>query len=314
MTQMVHNGYYVGVDVSKAQLDVCVLPTGEARSFANDAQGARGLLRWLHKLAPQAVGFEATGGYERRLLAALNTAGLPAQRVNPRQVRQFAQAAGILVKNDRADARVIARFCQTLPQRETRHDPVLAQLAELVTARRQLSAERTRRSNQSGQISTPLLQRIARQQLKRLDAEIKLIACEIARLVAEHDVLAHKRAQLCSVPGVGPVTASNLIAFMPELGTLNGKQAAALVGVAPFDCDSGSFKGKRRILGGRKSLRDALYMAALVASTRNPVISRFYTRLREAGKPPKLALVAAMRKLITILNAMLRDNATWQVA
>lgn len=311
---MAQNDHYVGIDVSKAQLDACLLPTGEARSFANDAQGLRALLRWLRRLAPQAVGFEATGGYERPLLAALYSAGLSAQRVNPVHVRQFARAAGIHAKNDHIDARMIARFCQTLPQRETRHDPLLAQLAELVTARRQLCEARTRSGNQAEQTSVPMLQRIAQRHRKRLAAEIALIDAEIARLMGSDATLAAKRDLLCSVPGVGTVTVSHLLAFMPELGTLRGKQAAALVGVAPFDCDSGAFKGKRRILGGRKAIRDALYMAALVASRHNAAIACFYTRLCEAGKPPKLALVAAMRKLVTILNAMLRDAKSWQVA
>lgn len=305
---------FVGIDVSKAQLDACLWPDGQVRSFANDKQGLRELVRWLRRLGPLAVGFEASGGYERALLAALCEADLPARRVNPVRLRQFARAAGVLAKNDRIDAAVIARFCAALPQRETRHDPVLAALGELVTARRQLSEERTRCANQAGQASHAMLKRLRLARIKRLSAEIVLVEAEIARLVAAHPELAGKHAILRSVPGVGPVTAATLLAFMPELGTMTGREAAALVGVAPFDCESGTFKGKRRIIGGRKPLRDALYMAALVGSRSNTTLSDFYQRLRRAGKQPKIALVATIRKLITCLNAMLRDNQAWKGA
>ncbi|HMO77036.1 MAG TPA: transposase [Sphingopyxis sp.] len=268
---------FVGIDVSKARLDACLWPDGEVRSFVNDRQGLRDLVRWLRGLKPQAVGFEASGGYERPLLAALCEAGLPARRINPVRLRQFARAAGMLAKNDRIDAGMIARFCAVLPQRETRHDPVLATLAELVTARRQLCEERTRCANQAEQTSQAMLKRIGLARIKRLAAEI-------------------------------------LLAFMPELGAMSGRQAAALVGVAPYDCESGSLKGQRRIFGGRKPLRDALYMAALVASRCNTPLRNFYQRLRNNGKPPKCALVATIRKLVTCLNAMLRDNHVWNSA
>ncbi|WP_420847828.1 IS110 family transposase [Novosphingobium kaempferiae] len=311
MTQ--HDGF-VGIDVSKAQLDACLWPDGEARAFANDTQGLRDLLRWLHRLRPQSVGFEASGGYERALLAALCAARLPARRVNPARLRQFARAAGVLAKNDRIDAAMIARFCAALPQREARHDPLLATLAGLVTARRQLCEERTRCTHQAEQADHPLVKRLARQRIKRLAAEILLLETEIARILAGRRDLADKHERLRSAPGVGPVTAATLIAFMPELGSMTGRQAAALVGVAPFDCESGTFKGKRRIIGGRKPLRDALYMAALVASRANPVIAAFYQRMKSAGKPPKVAIVAAMRKLLVALNAMLRDHTNWKNA
>lgn len=308
---MTHANTFVGIDVSKAQLDVCLWPDGKAQAFANDRRGLRELVRWLQGVRPEAVGFEASGGYERALLAALCEAGLPARRVNPARVRQFARAAGVLAKNDRVDAAMIARFCQALPQREACHDPGLVALAELVTTRRQLSQERTRCTNQAEQAGQALVVRIARRRIKRLTAEIDLVEKEIRKLVAKHPVLAEKHQILLSVPGVGPVTAATLLALMPELGTMTGRQAAALVGVAPFDCESGAFKGKRRIAGGRKALRDALYMAALVASRKNERLTPFYQRLCKAGKPPKLAIVATMRKLVTTLNAMLRDNKTW---
>jgi transposase len=305
---------FVGIDVSKAQLDACLWPDGEARAFANDPQGLRDLVRWLRRSKPQAVGFEASGGYERPLLAALCKADLPARRVNPARLRQFARAAGVLAKNDRIDAAMIARFCAALPQREARHDPVLAGLAELVTARRQLVEERTRCTNQASQTSIAMLGRIATQRIKRLSAEIALVEAEIARMVAANPELAQRQAIMRSVPGIGAATAAALTAFIPELGTMNARQAAALTGVAPFDCESGAFKGKRRILGGRKPPRDALYMAALVASRKNKTMADLYQRMCNAGKPPKVALVAIMRKLITAINAMIRNNQTWHHA
>lgn len=186
------------------------------------------------------------------------------------RVRQFARAAGILAKNDKIDAAMIAHFCAALPQREVVHDPARAMLGELVTVRRQLCEERTRCANQ-----------------------------------------AERNAIMRSVPGVGPTTAATLLAFMPELGAMSARQAASLVGVAPFDCESGAFRGKRRIAGGRKPPRDALYMAALVASRRNTALALTYQNLRNAGKAPKVALVAIMRKLVTALNAMIRHKQNW---
>jgi len=269
-------------------------------------------VRWLRDLQPQAVGFEASGGYERALLAALCKADLPARRVNPARLRQFARAAGVLAKNDRIDAAMIARFCAAMPQRAARHDPALAELAELVTARRQLCEERTRCANQAGQTGIAMLKRIALQRIKRLTAEIALVETAIARRIEANRQLAQRQAIVRSVPGIGAVTAATLITFLPELGTMNARQAAALVGVAPFDCESGAFKGRRRIAGGRKPPRDALYMAALVASRRNKTMAALYQRMRNAGKPPKVALVAIIRKLVVALNAMLRNNQNWQ--
>lgn len=311
---MAQHDQFVGIDVSKARLDVCLWPQGESGAFANDRDGLRALIRWLRRVRPQAIGFEASGGYERALLAALCEAGLPARRVNPMRVRQFARAAGVLAKNDRIDAATIARFCAALPQREVIHDPVRAMLCELVTARRQLCEERTRCANQAEQTASALLKRIAAQRIKRLSAEIALVEAEIARLIADNPELAQRNAIMRSVPGVGPTTAATLLAFMPELGAMSARQAASLAGVAPFDCESGAFRGKRRIAGGRKPPRDALYMAALVASRRNTAMAAAYRNLRSAGKPAKVALVAIMRKLVTALNAMIRNNQQWAAA
>lgn len=220
----------------------------------------------------------------------------------------------MLAKNDRIDAATIARFCAALPQREVIHDPVRAMLGELVTARRQLCEERTRCANQAEQTASALLKRIAAQRIKRLSAEMALVEAEIARLIAGNPELAERNAIMRSVPGVGPTTAATLLAFMPELGAMSARQAASLAGVAPFDCESGAFRGKRRIAGGRKPPRDALYMAALVASRRNTAMAAAYRNLRNAGKPAKVALVAIMRKLVTALNAMIRNKQQWAAA
>jgi len=308
---MTSQAVFVGIDVSKARLDLCFWPSGEQLAFANDGKGIAELVRHLSRLAPAAVGLEASGGYEREVLAALRTAGLPTHRLNALRVRRFAQGCGILAKNDRIDASVIARFVACVPQREAVQDPAALRLAELVTARRQLVEDLTRCTNQAAHTDHDVLRRISKRRIARLKADILLIDQALADAVAADERMAHKSRLLRSVPGVGPVFAHTLLALMPELGTLSRRQAASLVGVAPFDCESGTFRGQRRILGGRKPLRDAAYMAALVASQHNPVMKAFRQRLAEAGKPPKVILVAIMRKLLSTLNAMLRLNQAW---
>jgi transposase len=302
---------FAGIDVSKARLDVCIWPTGEQRSFANDRKGCRALSRYLTRIAPAAVGLEASGGYERRAMTALRDASLATYRLNPLRVRRFAQGCGIMAKNDRIDALVIARFLACVPQHEPVCDPAAEALAELVTARRQLVEELTRCTNQAEHAAQGVLKRLALRRAARLKADILMLERAIADSIAADARLAHKARLLRSVPGVGPVLAHSLIALMPELGSLSGRQASALVGVAPFDCESGSFKGNRRIQGGRKPLRDAAYMAALVAGQHNPVMAAFKNRLAQAGKPPKLILVAIRRKLIVTLNAILRTQQPW---
>lgn len=308
---MTQEGVFVGIDVSKAQLDVCTLPGGEARSFANDRKGCGALVRWLVGLGPTAIGLEASGGYERDALYAMREAGLPVHRLNALRVRRFAQSCGIMAKNDGIDAAVIARFLAVVPQRAQQHDPAAIALAELVTARRQLCDELTRCANQTEHTAQPLLKRLAARRVARLKLEIALLDKTIAAQVAAEPDMARKSALLRSVPGVGPVLAHTLLALMPELGRLNRHQAGALLGVAPFDCDSGAYRGQRRIAGGRKPLRDAAYMAALVAGQHNPVMTTFKQRLAAAGKKPKVIIVAIMRKLIVTLNAMIRDNQPW---
>jgi transposase len=302
---------HIGIDVSKALLDVEIIPRKETRQFDNDRQGWAELIRWLKPRKIAAIGLEASGGYERGLFNALRDAGLPARRLNPLRVRQFAKALGIVAKNDRLDAHVIARFVASAPQRTVERNLAAEALAELVTARRQLCEERTRAQNQTEHTTQAVLKRSATRRIKQLQAEILLLDQTIAKAVAKDPQLANKNELLQSVPGVGPVFAHTLLAHMPELGTLSNRQAASLLGVAPFDCESGKWRGHRRIFGGRQQVRDVAYMAAIVAGRFNPVLADFRNRLRNAGKPPKLAIVAVMRKLITVLNAILRSGKTW---
>lgn len=308
---MTQDGVFAGIDVSKQWLDLCLWPGGEWSRFANDRKGCAALVRYLAHRGPVAVALEASGGYERTTMAVLREAGLTVHRLNALRVRRFAQGLGIMAKNDRIDAAVIARYLACVPQREPVHDPAAAALAELVTARRQLTEELTRCANQAEHTVQSVLKRLALRRAARLKADILMLDKAIAEAVATNAGMAHKNRLLRSVPGVGPVMAHSLLALMPELGSLTGRQAAALVGVAPFDCESGTLKGQRRILGGRKPLRDAAYMAALVAGRHNPAMETFKQRLATAGKKPKVILVAIMRKLIVTLNAMIRDNQPW---
>lgn len=309
---MAQQNVFVGIDISKSQLDVAIWPAGERVEIDNDADGWRELIRRLKRMPVEAIGLEASGGYERGLLRALLDTGLPARLVNPLRVRQFAKACGVQAKNDRLDAMAIARFVATVPQRPTERDPAVEALAELVTARRQLSDELTRAKNQSQHAGQAILIRLAKRRITRLNAEILLIDKAIADAVAADAALARKNALMRSMPCVGPVFSHSVLAFMPELGNLTNRQAASLLGVAPFDFESGGFKGQRRIYGGRRQLRDVAYMAAVVACSCNPAFKAFSDRLRAKGKRPKVAIVAVMRKLITTLNAMLRDDQPWR--
>jgi len=308
---MTQEAAFVGIDVSKARLDVAVLPSGEAFEVANEEAGWRELIRRLRPLEAAAVGLEASGGYERGVLRALIEAGLAARLVNPLRVRQFARACGTMAKNDRLDALAIARFVQLVPQRKAVRNRATDALAELVTARRQVTDEITRLKNQAAHATQALLKRLAKTRAAHLERDRTVLDKAIAAAIAADPDLAAKHRLLRSVPGVGPVYAAALLAFMPELGNLTSKQAAALLGVAPFDCDSGGYKGQRRICGGRRNLRDIAYMAALVAGKHNPVFKAAKDRLLAAGKPPKVALVALMRKMIVTLNAILRTNQPW---
>lgn len=301
----------VGIDVSKDRLDVAVHPSGEYFSVPNEAAGWRELNRRLKSIGARAIGIEASGGYERGVIGVLLKASLPVRSVNAWKLRQFAKAAGLLAKNDRLDARAIAWFVATLPCREVRHDPALEQLAELVTVRRQIVDDTLRLGNQLEHLRDTALLRLQARRVRQLERDLAQLDQRIDQAIAATQALAERRKLLCSMPGVGPVVAATLIALLPELGSLRNRPIGALVGVVPYDFDSGKMRGLRCIFGGRAAVRRVLFMAAQVAAMWNPTLKAFKQRLIDAGKRPKVAIIAVMRKLIVTLNAMVRDNAPW---
>lgn len=308
-------GAFIGIDVSKERLDVHVRPDGTAFAVGRDGDGLEQLNRRLLALSPELVVLEATGGFETVVASSLAAAGLPLAVVNPRQIRDFARATGKLAKTDALDAAAIAHFAEAIRPPPRPVAPAQAEaLGELVARRRQLIemavAERNRRAR-TGQAK---LRRGIDRHLKLLQSELSGLERDIGETVRGTPVWREREDLLTSVPGIGPATARTLIAELPELGALDRRQVAALVGVAPLNRDSGRMRGKRRIGGGRATVRAALYMAALVGVRWNPVLKAHYARLRAAGKPAKLAIVAAMRKLLVILNAILRDKTPWQNA
>jgi transposase len=234
------------------------------------------------------------------------------RRINPNKLRQFARARGILAKNDRLDARLIAEYVAIMPTRVVQRDDAVERLAEIVTMRRQLCDEHVAVENQAAHLEDAMLRRLSKRRLVRLEADIRLLDKRLAEMVATNAAFAQPYELLTSMPGVGPVLAFTLIALLPELGKMSRKQIAALVGLAPYDFDSGKLRGHRSIYGGRMPIRNVLYMAALSASRYNPALKTFSNRLAHANKKSKVIIVAVMRKMITTLNAMLRDNAAWQ--
>lgn len=304
---------FVGIDVSKAQLDVAVRPEGSGFTVRNDESGLATLVERVRALQPHLVVLEATGGLEVPLVSALAAAGVPLVVANPRQIRDFAKATGQLAKTDILDAQVMARFAETVrPVPRPLPDTSTQELAALLTRRRQLidmlTAEKNRLGSAPPRVRKGILAHIA--WLERRLAETDH---DLSTTIHASPVWREKDDLLQSTPGVGPILATTLLASLPELGTLDRKQIAALVGVAPFNCDSGTWRGRRIVRGGRAPVRAALYMSALVAARYNPVIKAFYQRLRQAGKPAKVALTACMRKLLTILNAMLKHQTPWRV-
>jgi transposase len=302
---------YVGIDVSQEYLDVAIAGQKRVLRVANDEAGLRSLAQDLQSSEPQLIVMEASGGYERRPATVLLGATLPVSIVNPRQVRDFARPLGRLAKTDTIDARVLARFAEVLrPEPARVSEESHEQLRELEQRRRQLVemivAERNRLRH------APRTADRIEEHLRWLEQEVKRTGEEIAGLIDFDPELQAKAAILESVPGVGRVLSVTLISGLPELGRLNRKEIAALVGVAPLNWDSGKLRGKRAIWGGRAHIRNVLYMAALVAARRNPAIHALYIRLCEAGKPKKVALVAAMRKLLITLNSMVRTGTTWR--
>jgi transposase len=308
------NVSFVGIDVSKSKFDVAILPEGAQLTCAYDAAGIGQLLTQLPRHDCVVV-LEATGGFERRLAAELIDAGRQVAIANPRQVRDFARGIGVLAKNDRVDARVLAIYAQHVRLRpHTKPAEKQQELTALVVRRRQLLALQTAESNRWEQATIKSAAKSIRHVLDLLRKELKNLDAEIARLIADDDDWRSKSELLQSVPGVGPATSASLVAELPELGKLNRQQIASLVGLAPFSRDSGQFRGQRSIWGGRGSVRRALFMAAFNAKQFNPVIRAFAERLQRAGKRPKVILTACMRKLLVILNTMVRNHTAWKTA
>lgn len=304
---------FVGIDVSKLRLDVVTHVGGSCFAVDNTELGLKQLCERVAALKPELVVMEASGGYERLSVAALATAGLPVVLVNPRQVREFARASGVLAKTDRLDARVLAHFAAAVrPSVRALPDEQHQALDELLARRRQIVAALVAEKNRLGLARTPVVKRTVREAARTYERLLALVDRELDDLIRASPLWREKEDLLRSFKGIGPVSARTLLADLPELGLLNRKQIAALVGVAPLARESGSWRGRRSIWGGRGQVRAALYMATLTAARANPQIRAFYQRLRQAGKPTKVALVACMRKLLIILNAMMRTQTRWQ--
>ena len=305
----------VGIDVSKDHLDIAVRPGGEAFTVERNAAGVEQLAERLRMVSPHVVALEATGGFETVAAATLAAAGLPVVIVNPAQVRAFAKAIGQRAKTDPIDAAVIAHFAEAIrPQVRPLPDEATRLLADLVTRRRQIvemiGAERQREKR----MTVPHLRKSIARLIKALEKELAGLNTDIDDAVRGSPVWREKQDLLKSVPGVGPIIASTLFAELPELGRCGRRQIAALAGLAPFTRQSGQWRGKSFIGGGRQAVRTALFMGAMVAKQHNPVLKAFFDRLVAAGRPKMIALIAVARKLLTILNAILRDNRPWQTA
>lgn len=302
---------WIGIDVAKDQLDLAV-HGGKHWRARNDEAGVETVVTDVVALAPILVVLEATGGYERAVTAALAAKDLAVAVVNPRQVRDFAKATGVLAKTDELDARVLAHFAATVrPTPRTLADAQAQELKELVTRRRQVVSMLTAEKNRLPRTTKAVRERI-KTHIVFLETELEEQNRDVDTLLRDSPLWRAREDLLRSVPGVGPVTSATLVAALPELGRLSRKEIAALVGVAPLNRDSGQQRGHRIVWGGRAEVRAVLYMAALVATQHNPVIRTLYERLLEAGKPKKVALVACMRKLLTILNAVLRTETPWR--
>lgn len=309
---MEQQAIYVGVDVAKARLDVFLRPTDDRWEIFHDQKGVAKLVSRLEALDPAMVLLEATGGLELSLVAALAAAALPVVVVNPRQVRDFARATGKLAKTDSLDAAILAHFAEAVqpPVRPLRDADTQA-LNSLAARRHQVMAMRVSEKNRLRAAAPDIRSRIEAH-IAWLEQELDDLDKTLKQTLRGSPIWQEKDDLLRSVPGVGPQLSLALLAYLPELGTLDRRQIAALVGVAPYNRDSGTLRGKRTVCGGRGRVRAALYMGALVASRHNPVITDLYQRLLAAGKPKKLALTACMRKLLTILNSILRHGSPWR--
>ena len=302
---------YVGIDVSKERLDIAVRPTGESWHVPNDEEGIDELVGRLRATGPSLVVLEASGGYERQVVAALVAVQLPVVVVNPRQAREFARATGKLAKTDSLDAQVLAHFAEAVrPEVRSVPDEQAQELSVILSRRRQVVGMLVAEKNRVQTAVSPVRERIEAH-IAFLQAELSDLDGELERAIRNSPVWREQDRLLRSVPGVGPVLSRTLLAELPQLGTLSHKQLAALVGVAPLNRDSGKLRGKRSVWGGRGRIRAVLYMGTIAATRFNPVIREFYQRLLEKGKPKKVAITACMRKLLTILNSMLRDGTRW---
>jgi len=306
---------FIGIDVSKDQVDVAFRPGGQSLTFANDPSGMEELVQRLTEVNPALVLLEATGGYELRLTAALMKAALPAVVVNPRKARDFAKAIGKLAKTDKIDADVLAHYAEAIrPPARPLPDQQHTELCLLLGRQRQLIDMLTMEKNRVHNCPSRRVKLDVESHVKWLNDQIKQLDKDIANLIRQTPAWRAKDELFQSIPGVGPRVSLALIAYLPELGTLNRKQIAALAGLAPFNRDSGKMRGKRTVWGGRRKVRCLLYMAAVASLRFNPVIGAFYQRLTALGKPTKVALTACMRKLLTIVNAMAKSFSPWTVS
>lgn len=303
---------YIGIDVSKANLDIDAYPRAHRTRFSNDETGRRQLVNELKSLQPKLVVLEATGGLESPIASELAIAGLAVAVINPRQARDFAKAIGVLAKTDQVDALVLARFAEAIkPEVRALKDSEVMALDSVLTRRRQLVDMITAESNRYAQAPGKIAKQIAKH-LSWLNKRLEEADDDLDDAIRQSPLWQAKAHLMMSIPGVGRVTATTLLAALPELGQLSRREISALVGVCPFNRDSGGHRGRRVIWGGRASVRAVLYMAALAASRHNPMIKAFYQKLLAAGKMKKVALVACMRKLLVILNAMVKSNTPWR--
>ncbi len=303
---------FVGIDVSKSTLDVCIEPFGQMLHVAYDEAGISQIAKRLKEVSPALIVIEATGGLEVRIATALASAGLPVAVINPRQARDFAKATGRLAKTDRVDAGMLAAFAKAIrPQARPLKDADTRVLDDMVSRRRQLVDMRVQETLRLGTAASKPLQKSLKQHIAWLDKRISEVDNDLTKQLRESDVWRAKDDLLRSIPGVGNVTTRTMLGKCPELGTLNRREIAALTGVAPLANDSGKHRGKRFVWGGRAEVRAVLYMAAVSAIRCNDTIKAFAERLKKAGKPPKVVIVACMRKLLTIMNSMLKNNAPW---
>ncbi len=303
---------FAGIDVSKHKLDLAQTGIQQVATFTNDPAGITQLVELLLKAPPKLIVVEATGGLERPLLQALLDASLPVHLANPRQVRYYALSLGILAKTDPIDAHVIERYAAQLsPHLLQKRSENQTELEALVTCRRQLLHVRTEQTNRLGQTTSKSARKSIQAVLKTVQKQLKLLDSQIRQLIESDNDLDDLDKLLRSVPGIGDVASATLLCEMSELGKMDRGQAAALLGVAPFNRDSGKYRGKRVIRGGRASVRSVLYMSAVCAIRFNPIVKAFAQRLQKAGKLPKVIIVAAMRKLVCIINAMVREGLRW---